>query len=287
GVQSVYSPSGNLLSSFNVGLDNTTAVFSKNGKTAFITNEYGNDIKAINTKTYQVKYTINNVGSIANASIPNVYINNGVGYALYHNEIVLFNPKDGMIENNIIPTNSQNLRGLSFSKNGNIAVTVDDVLNQLDVINLKKDKVTKTISFGNMPRDVILKGKNAFAVNYLGNSVSEINIKTGNISTIPVGENPRHIIGCGGNLCVSNNNSNSVSVINPKTFTVVDTISTGKTPFGMTMSKGKLLVAAQGFNQVQKFTLKDNCVMTASKHRSNNHGGMNVDVFFTVELFKF
>jgi outer membrane autotransporter protein len=260
GIVDVVDPNtSTILKKFYVGPNPTQVSFSKNGRLAFLTNEYSNTVQAIDTFSYNIKYTIQapNVGST-----PIVVDNPGGGFGYISQDphsILIFSLNTGVITGSI-PTGGRLPRGIAFNKNDTLAAVVNKGAGNISIINVAHNKVVRKVKIGPC-KAVDINGNFAYATNFKNNSVVKVNIQTGKIAaTIPVGSYPRRITGFGHREFVSNQASNTISIINTNKNTVVRTISTGDRPLGLTVNQdGSILyVAEDGSNEIVAYNIAKN-----------------------------
>jgi YVTN family beta-propeller protein len=112
--------------------------------------------------------------------------------------------------------------------------------NDVVVINCTTNTVLTTVFVGDSPDGVGFdaSNKDMYVSNYLGASVSVINIKNSVVATINVGTGPSGLGYDSQNneMYVTNWASGTVSAINSKTNKVVDTIKVGAGPIGIVVS---------------------------------------------------
>lgn len=99
-------------------------------------------------------------------------------------------------------------------------------------IRLADGKITGTFTVGLYPYGVTTDEKTAYVSNLGANSVSKINLTSGEAITAPVGFNPEGVTLSpdGQKLYVANSDSDTVSVINTATFKIVHTIAFKERP---------------------------------------------------------
>lgn len=129
---------------------------------------------------------------------------------------------------------------LAYS-NGNI-ITCNSYSNSISIFNLEEKKEKSIFYVGPNPKDIKIFKENAYVVCNEGNSVSKIDLKTGNImAVIPVGDSSCNIeINEEKSIAyVSNMKSNFISLIDLEKDIVVSKIRTNENPTKIFLSKDK------------------------------------------------
>jgi DNA-binding beta-propeller fold protein YncE len=115
--------------------------------------------------------------------------------------------------------------------------------------------VVKTIELVDGAQSVAVGYGAAWVVNTRADSVTRIDLVTGEQSTIPVGRNPRAITVGGGWVWVANRGSSTVTAIR-RTSLETETIRVGEFPQGIDVSGGYVWVPGYGDNSLTRIDVR-------------------------------